>query len=61
VIFEFMGALIGRFYFEKRFGKEKWRRYAPVLMAGYACGVGLVSAGSIAIGMIAKSVSQMMY
>jgi len=61
VIFEFMGALIGRLYFEKRFGKEKWRRYAPVLMAGYACGVGLVSAGSIAVGMIAKSVSQMMY
>jgi hypothetical protein len=61
VIFEFMGALIGRLYFEKRFGKDKWRRYAPVLLAGYSCGVGLVSAGSIAIGMIAKSVSQMMY
>jgi hypothetical protein len=61
LIFEFLGALIGRFYFEKRFGSDKWRRYAPVLLAGYGCGVGLVSAASIAIGMIAKSVSQMLY
>ncbi|MBE7466590.1 MAG: peptide transporter [Planctomycetes bacterium] len=61
LIFEFIGALIGRFYFEKRFGREKWRQYAPVLCAGYFCGEGLISAASIAISMISKSVSQMLY
>jgi hypothetical protein len=61
LMFELIGALIGRFYFEKRFGRDKWRRYAPVLMAGYACGVGLVSAGSVAVSMIAKSVSLTLY
>jgi hypothetical protein len=61
VVFELIGALIGRYYLEKRFGREKWRRYAPVLVAGYFCGVGLISAGSVAISMIAKAVSQMLY
>ena len=61
MIFTLIGALVGRFYFEKRFGREKWRQYAPVLAAGYFCGVGLISAGSVAIGMISKSVSQLLY
>lgn len=61
LVFELIGALIGRYYFEKRFGQEKWRQYAPVLAAGYGCGVGLVSAGSVAVGMISKSVSQLLY
>jgi hypothetical protein len=46
---------------EKRFGREKWRQYAPVLLAGYLCGVGLISAASIGISMISKSVSQLSY
>jgi len=61
MVFQLIGALVGRYYFEKRFGREKWRQYAPVLAAGYGCGVGLVSAGSVAIGMISKSVSQLLY
>jgi hypothetical protein len=61
IIFEFLGAMIGRFYMERRFGRQKWRQYAPVLLAGYGCGVGLISAGSIAVSMISKAVSQMLY
>ena len=61
IFFEFLGARIGRFYLEKKFGRQKWRQYAPVLLAGYFCGVGLISAASIAVSMISKSVSQMMY
>ncbi len=61
IFFEFLGALIGRFYLERKFGRQKWRQYAPVLLAGYFCGVGLISAASIAVSMISKSVSQMMY
>ena len=40
---EFVGALIGRYYFARLIGREKWRRYTPVLAAGFFCGVGLVS------------------
>ena len=61
VLFELLGALLGRFYLEKRFGREMWRKYAVVLLAGYGCGVGLISAASIAVSMISKSVSQMLY
>ncbi len=61
VFLEFLGAMVGRFYFERRFGREQWRQYAPVLFAGFGCGVGLISAGSVAISMISKSVSQLLY
>lgn len=61
IIFEFFGAMIGRYIMEKKFGRTKWRQYAPVLLAGYFCGVGLISAASIAISMISKSVSMMLY
>lgn len=61
MILEFIGALLGRYYFARKFGAQRWRQYAVVLLAGYACGVGLISSASVAIGMIAKSVSQMSY
>lgn len=60
VLPELLGALIGRFYLRKRFGKQ-WRQYAPVLLAGYSCGVGLIAMASIAIAQIAKSVSMLSY
>ncbi|NOY79478.1 MAG: peptide transporter [Kiritimatiellaeota bacterium] len=60
VIPELMGALIGRYYLLKRFGKQ-WRQYAPVLLAGYGCGMGLVAMASVAIALIAKSVSMLSY
>ncbi len=40
---EFTGALLGRYYFAKVVGRERWRRYVPVLSAGFFCGVGLIS------------------
>ena len=40
---EFIGALLGRYYFAKMIGRERWRRYVPVLSAGFFCGVGLIS------------------
>jgi len=44
------GALLSRFYFEKRFGEERWRKWTPVLGAGFAAGVGLI--GMLAVGLI---------
>ena len=57
----FSGALLGRFYFAKRFGEEKWRAYIPIILAGYSCGMGLISMTSIAIALISKAVSQVIY
>ncbi len=53
----FIGALLGRFYFAKRFGVERWSMYAPVLFAGFACGMGLVGMASIALALISKTVN----
>jgi len=57
----FFGALLGRFYFAKKIGKEKWRRYTPIILAGYACGMGLVGMVSIAVALIAKTVFQIIF
>jgi hypothetical protein len=55
----FIGALIGRRYFRRRYGEENWRRYTPVLAAGYACGVGLIGMLSVSFAMIAKTISSL--
>jgi hypothetical protein len=54
VIPQFIGALIGRFYFQKRMGL-KWRQYIPVVMAGYACGVGLITTVGVGITFLSKA------
>jgi len=61
VILNFIGALLGRFYLQKRFGVGRWRAYAPILLAGYSCGVGLIGMTSIAIALISKAVSQVVF
>jgi hypothetical protein len=52
-----IGALLSRHYFSKRFGEHEWHRYAPVLLAGFSCGMGLIAMVAIALGLITKSVS----
>lgn len=42
VIPQFIGALIGRLYFQRKFGAKKWRQMIPVVFAGFSCGMGLV-------------------
>ncbi len=61
VILNFIGAILGRFYFQKRFGLARWQAYAPILLAGYSCGVGLIGMSSIAIALISKAVSQVVF
>ncbi len=53
----FVGGLLGRYYFQPRFGVEKWRKYAPVLLAGYSCGMGLVGMTAAAIALLFQSIS----
>ena len=52
-----IGALLGRYYFAKRFGLERWQLYTPVLLAGFACGTGLIGMAAIALALIAKTVN----
>ena len=58
---EMAGALLARYWLEPRFGERQWRQYAPVLLAGYACGMGLVGMSAVAIALISKSVTQLHY
>ena len=57
----FIGALLGRFYFAKKIGKETWRKYTPIILAGYSCGVGLIGMVSIAVALIAKTIYQIVF
>jgi len=51
-----VGALLGRFYFARRLGTEKWFRYIPVLGAGFACGAGLIAMLVVGIIIVTGSV-----
>ncbi|MHB9024598.1 MAG: peptide transporter [Armatimonadota bacterium] len=52
-----IGALIGKFYFQKRFGQRNFLQMAPVLVAGYSTGVGLIALIGVAINLIMKAIS----
>ena len=55
VLPQFLGALLGRFYFERRMGL-KWRQYIPVVAAGFSCGMGLVTVLGVGVNFLAKAV-----
>lgn len=57
----FLGAFLGRRYFARIFGLERWTSYAPVLLAGFSCGMGLMGMCSIAVAMILQSVNYLPY
>ena len=61
VIPNFIGAMVGKFYLRRRFGDERWQAYAPILLAGYSCGVGLIGMTSIAVALISKAVSHVSF
>jgi len=56
---EVFAAFLGRYYFAKKFGPDKWRRYTPILAAGYGCGMGLIGMVSVAVALVGKAVSQL--
>ena len=60
MILEVIGALVGRFYFLKRYGKM-WRQYAPVLLAGFSCGMGLTGMFAMGFALILKSLGRLPY
>ena len=60
IVLEVAGALLGRYYFHKRYG-SMWRQYAPVLLAGFSCGMGLTGMFAMGFALILKSLSYMAY
>jgi hypothetical protein len=54
---QFLGALLGRYYFAKRFGSN-WPQYRVVFFAGYGCGMGLVMMLSLGLVFMSKAVFQ---
>jgi hypothetical protein len=61
VIPEVIGAFVGRYYLERRFGREKFKMYIMIIYAGYAAGVGLIGMAGVAFALIAKSTSTLGY
>ncbi len=60
MLLEVAGAMLGRFYFLKRYGKM-WRQYAPVLLAGFSCGMGLTGMFAMGFALILKSLGRLAY
>ena len=60
IILEVAGALLGRFFFLKRYG-AMWRQYAPVLLAGFSCGMGLTGMFAMGVTLILKSLGRLAY
>ena len=60
MILEVIGALLGRFFFLKRYG-AMWRQYAPVLLAGFSCGMGLTGMFAMGFALILKSLGRLAY
>lgn len=56
----FIGALIGM-RMMKIYGEEKMKAYAPIIGAGFACGMGLIGMVAIAVTLMAKAVTPMPY
>ncbi len=60
IIPQFIGALIGRYYFRKKLGL-KWRQYAPVVVAGFACGQGLLVTACVGLKFLSKAAISLPY
>jgi hypothetical protein len=57
MLLEIVGALLGRFYLQKKFGRTNFMRAAPVVLAGYFIGVGLIGMATMAMKLIKAGVS----
>lgn len=61
MVTEMVGALLARYYFWNKYGQRQWRLYAPILAVGFAAGMALMGMASIAIALIQKSVSVLVF
>jgi len=47
---------VGRLYFKKRF-KDMWLKYMTVILAGYGCGIGIISMVGMGFSVITRMLS----
>lgn len=55
------GALLGRYFFARKLGADKWNRYVPVAVAGFSCGMGLAGMTAVAFTLIAQCTRNLPY
>lgn len=60
LILSFIGALIGRYYFQKKFGSD-WRKIIPVVSAGFMVGGGLITMVAIGLVFLSKAATVLPY
>jgi hypothetical protein len=61
VIPELIGALIGRFFLQKKLGHQAYKQYVAVMLAGFGAGMGLIGMSCVAFALIVKSTSALGY
>lgn len=54
---QLIGAWIGRKHMARRYGEDRWREIAPIVLAGFSCGSGLIAMLSIAISLLVRATS----
>ena len=54
---EVIGALVAKYYFWPRYGRQQWRQYAMVLAVGFGVGMALMGMFCASLLMVAKAVS----
>jgi hypothetical protein len=57
LILEIVGAFLARYYFHRKFGRKPFLKTAPILMAGYLVGTGLIGMAAVAIRLIDSAIS----
>ena len=55
-----LGALVGRFYFRRRFG-DMWMKYTPVLLAGFSCGIDLTGMVAVSFTILNKMMAPLIF
>ncbi len=58
LILQLTGGLVARYWFHKKYGKKAFLRFAPILLAGYFVGVGLIGMAGVALRLIMSAISQ---
>jgi molybdenum cofactor biosynthesis enzyme len=52
-----IGAVIGKFYFHRKYGQKRVLEVMTVVMAGYSTGVGLIALLGVSVNLIVNAVS----
>jgi len=56
-LLEVIGTILGRYYFQKKYGAKTFLRTAPTILAGYFTGMGLIGMATMAMRLIKASVT----